>query len=74
MTLTLGSREMATYKIVRFYKDWKISKRKVQGGLTLEQARSHCEDPETSSSTCTSRDGIRRTQSRGAWFDGYDTE
>ena len=47
------------------------SKRTIKSGLTLEQAQAHCGDPETSSSTCTSAAGRRRTRERGEWFDGY---
>ena len=58
------------YKIIRFY--FKGGKRTIATRLTLEQAQAHCEDPETSSSTCTKAEGKRRTRRMGAWFDGYD--
>jgi len=58
------------YKIIRFY--LKGGKRTIVTRLTLEQAQAHCEDPETSSSTCTKAEGKRRTRRMGAWFDGYD--
>jgi hypothetical protein len=61
-----------TYKIVRYYQD--KPKRTIKSGLTLEQAQAHCNDPETSSITCTSKDGKRRTVLYGAWFDGYDKD
>lgn len=45
---------MATYKVVRFYRDNEdLNRTVVTRGLTLEQARAHCNDPETSSSTAT---------------------
>lgn len=58
------------YKIVR---QFFVSNRKVtiRTGLTLEQAEKHCEDPETSSRTCTKAAGLARTRKYGAWFDGY---
>jgi hypothetical protein len=58
------------YRIIRFFRD---SRRKytVKYGLTLEEAQAHCKDPETSSSTCTSASGRRRTRRSGPWFDGY---
>ena len=43
-------------------------------GLTLEEAQAHCNDPETSSSTCTKSAGRKRTKTYGPWFDGYEKE
>jgi hypothetical protein len=64
-----------TYKIVRFYRDNDdLNKSVVARGLTLEQAQDHCNDPETSSTTCTSAKGMARTAAHGAWFDGYEQE
>ena len=64
---------METYKVIRFFRD---SSRRVtvKTGLTLEEAQAHCGDPETSSSTCTSANGKRRTQRSGPWFDGWTEE
>jgi len=64
---------MTTYKVIRFYRD-RYGKRTIKTGLTLEQAQSHCEDTETSSSTCTKAAGAARTRRMGPWFDGYDEE
>ena len=62
-----------TFKIVRSFRlGWR--KRTIETGLTLEEAQAHCADPDTSSSTCTSAVGQRRTRERGAWFDGYENE
>jgi hypothetical protein len=61
---------MATYKIIRFFRD--ISANEVIAeGLTLEEAQAHCNDPETSASTATSAQALALTQARGPWFDGY---
>ena len=60
------------YKVVRMYRDRPHRNRTIRRGLTLEQARAHCRDPETSSSTCTSYAGRRRTRQFGPWFDGYE--
>lgn len=62
-----------TYKIVRFFQN---SGRQfvIKTGLTLALAQAHCNDPETSSRTCTTETGKRRTQRSGAWFDGYRAE
>mgnify|MGYP007066204243 CR=1 FL=1 len=65
------------YKIVRFYRSSRpgqhIPSRTIETGLTLEQAQKHCEDPETSSATCSAK---RRRSVRpcAAWFDGYTKE
>lgn len=62
-----------TYKIIRFFRD---SQRRpvVRTGLTLAEARAHCMDPETSSSTCTTSEGVARTRAYGPWFDGWTEE
>ncbi len=63
----------ATYKIVRHFRN---SGRKfvIKTGLTEALAQAHCNDPETSSSTCTNETGKRRTRRSGPWFDGYTRE
>ncbi len=72
---------MSTYKIVRFFhgkpgRDGHLQskKRTIETGLTLEQVQDHCEDPETSSRTCTNTAGLARTRKHGAWFDGWYEE
>lgn len=60
------------YYIIRFYRDKYKSSQVIEGGLTLEQARQHCKDKESSSSTCTNPTGKARTEIHGAWFDSYD--
>ena len=60
------------YRIVRFYRDAYPRRRIVDRRLTLEEAQEHCNDPETSSSTCTSYRARKRTEQMGAWFDGYE--
>lgn len=60
---------MSLYKIVRYYE--RGSRRTIESGVTLEEAQAHCNDPETSSKTCTNRAGRERTRKMGAWFDGY---
>lgn len=59
------------YKIVRSFFNGKRSKRVIKTGLTLEEARAHCNDPETSSRTATSAKARRYTARNGPWFDGY---
>lgn len=60
------------YTITRFYanRDPKVLRRNV----TLEEAQAHCKDPETSSTTCTSKENHEHTEHFGPWFDGYDKE
>lgn len=60
------------YKIIRFYsaEDSKV----IKTGLTLDQAREHCSDPETSSQTCTAPELLDHTAIYGAWFDGYNLD
>jgi hypothetical protein len=65
---------MDTYKIVRHFQDGSPQRRTIESGLSLEQAQAHCEDPETSATTCTLASRKRITHSRGFWFDGYYRE
>lgn len=64
---------MIYYKILRSFEKQEVMPM-VKRGLTLEQARAHCKDPETSSRTCTSAEGLLRTERHGPWFDGYEEE
>jgi len=59
---------MTRYKVVRMYRDHDWNK-VIKHGLTLEQAQEYCQDPETSSSTCTDKWHERKF---GPWFDGYE--
>ena len=64
-----------TYKIIRFFQSDAITQKKpVKTGLTLEEARAHCQDPESDSATCTKPAGVARTGRCGPWFDGYTKE
>lgn len=63
---------MKTYSIWRLYMSH--PRKLVKSGLTLEEAREHCSDPETSSKTCTEEENIQHTEQFGPWFDGYDEE
>jgi len=61
------------YKIVRIFRD---SHRKVtiHRNLTINEAQSHCNDPETSWTTCTSKTGKARTRNYGPWFDSFQLD
>lgn len=64
-----------TYSIVRYYFTPKIGQpRIIKRGLTLEGAQEHCNNLETSSSTCTSPNSRACTSLNGEWFDGYEQE
>lgn len=65
---------MATYKIVRMFRDYSRKRPVMARGLTLEEAQAWCRDPETSSSTCKHPAGTTRTNRYGPWFDGYQEE
>jgi hypothetical protein len=58
---------MPEYKIIRHYEDG--DRRTTKYELTLAEAQAHCQDPETSSSTCS--DLTRANERDGRWFDGY---
>ena len=65
-------RGRGVYRIVRFYGSGK-KPHQVRGRkfLTEEEARAHCNDPETSSSTCTLAKLKARTRKYGHWFDAW---
>ncbi len=65
---------MDAYKIVRFFFRADKRKRTIARGLTLEEAKAHCKNPETSSSKATSAKAKRYTAANGPWFDGYEQE
>src|SRR3989304_5789146 len=67
-----GRKGIMSYKIVRMYQDRDIRSKTIRTGLTLKEAQEHCQDPETSSRTCTSSAGKARTKRCGPWFDGYE--
>ena len=50
------------YKIIRMYQDDRPSK-VMYRGFTLEEAQSHCQNPNTSGEDSLSK-----------WFDGYNSE
>lgn len=55
-----------TYRIVRnYFRSDAPGRRTIKRGLTLEEARAHCQDPETSSKTATSARARARTRAYG---------
>lgn len=64
---------MKTYKILRIFFSDK-EKMLIKTNLTLEEAQEHCNDDETSSKTCKSKEMVRFTEKNGSWFDAYYEE
>ena len=64
--------EDPTYTIVRHFRHG--GNATVAEGLTLQEAKAHCNDPDSSSRTCTTDSGNALTDERGPWFDGYYEE
>lgn len=62
------------YKIVRMFYSEDKRRRTIVRGLTLKEARKHCQDPETSSKTCTKPYPKSITSQHGPWFEGYEHE
>jgi hypothetical protein len=64
------------YKIVRMHQNESPRgfRRTIKTGLTLKEAQAHCQDPETSSRTCTRAENKRITREGGPWFDGYEEQ
>ena len=59
-----------TYKITRFR--FKGDNVVIKRRLTKEQAMAHCDDPESSSRTCSQKQ--KRIVGHDQWFDGFDQE
>ena len=58
-----------TYSICRFIYD--EPNELIKEGLTLEEAREWCNDPETSYKTCSSE--TQEKIGHELWFDGYES-
>lgn len=65
---------MPTYEIVRFFSNTERRREIIASGLTLDEAKAHCSDPETSSRTATDPAKVEYTARVGHWFDGYEEE
>ncbi len=70
--LEWDSNDLKTYQVVRKYAQYPDED--LFRGLTLEEARENCNDSESSSSTCTSEEGLMRTVKFGPWFHVYYEE
>jgi len=58
------------YKIVRMFQD-ESPDITIKTGLSEEYAMIWCNDPETSSSTCTKPENLEYTKKHGEWFDAF---
>lgn len=63
-----------TYRIIRFFRDQEDMRQTIARGLTEAQAKAHCNNPESSSRTCTSTEGKELEKKLGPWFDGFEEE
>ena len=65
---------MTTYTIIRCFYSGKT--RVIKRRLTLDEAKAHCKDPETSSSTCSPETKQAEVAKSGdePWFDSYNEE
>jgi hypothetical protein len=64
---------MKTYKVCRKFRDNDLLD-VISSGLSLDEAKEHCTDPETSSFTCTKRELLMMTERLGPWFDYFTEE
>jgi len=60
------------FKIVRMFANGET--RIINTGLTLSQAKCHCDNPEVNSQTAESQAAKYLTAIKGPWFDTYDSE
>lgn len=66
--------DATTYKVVRFFADDEVPAQVVAVRLSLDEAQSHCKNPQSSSATADGKTARERTAKFGAWFDGYEEE
>jgi hypothetical protein len=64
---------MQSYKIVRKFRDSGRSYT-IDHNMDLDDAKRWCSSPDASSATCTTKAGVRRTATKGPWFDAYYPE
>lgn len=64
---------MTTYSIVRMFQN-DHNDEIIKEGLTLEEAKTYCRDPQSSSKSCTTKEGMALTESMGPWFCGFQEE
>ncbi len=69
----IDEEEESTYMIRRFYFKNHAAET-IHRGMTLDEAREWCQDDESNSRTCTSKEYKKHTNDMGPWFDGYEKE
>jgi hypothetical protein len=57
------------YKIIRFFE--KHPRKVIKSGITLKEAKAHCNSKQSSSDTATGTEALMVTKNFGAWFDGW---
>jgi len=63
-----------TYKVQIMFRDHAGYFEDIEEGLSEAEAQALCRGPETSSSSCTSEEGLARTEQWGPWFYCYTEE
>jgi len=66
--------EKKRFRIVRRHYHDSLEDQIIATGLTMEEAKAHCKDKETSSQTATSPEALAYTAEYGSWYDGYAEE
>ena len=64
---------MKYYKIIRLF-ERRRGVEVIRRGLTLAEARRHCNDPESSSMTSTCPKVKAKAKRWGRWFDAYEVD
>lgn len=61
-----------TYKIIRFFE--KHPNKVIKQGVSLKEAKAHCNSKRGSSATATDIEAVMLTKNFGSWFDGWAEE
>lgn len=64
---------MSTYRITRFY-EGDVPNQTIRTGMSEQEAKLHCRNPESSSNTAKSHAARQHTARYGRWFDGYSED